>query len=161
MVMAGSLFFFSSRRRHPRYPLVTGVQTCALPICFPALRELTPIGFRDEGFRHVGECKRLERLTCMYCRDTTDTATEHIAGLELKYYYAGLTGITDRSLEILGRMSSLEQVDLYECMHVTDAGLVFLARLPNLRQVSLNGSPGLSLARSRMFPGSGREHFTT
>src|ERR1044071_4426819 len=25
--------FFSSRRRHTRYPLVTGVQTCALPIC--------------------------------------------------------------------------------------------------------------------------------
>src|ERR1044071_6130753 len=26
------LMFFSSRRRHTRYPLVTGVQTCALPI---------------------------------------------------------------------------------------------------------------------------------
>src|ERR1044071_10296127 len=26
------VFFFSSRRRHTRYPLVTGVQTCALPI---------------------------------------------------------------------------------------------------------------------------------
>src|ERR1044071_10176099 len=28
------LFFVSSRRRHTRYPLVTGVQTCALPILF-------------------------------------------------------------------------------------------------------------------------------
>ena len=27
-------FFFSSRRRHTRYISVTGVQTCALPICF-------------------------------------------------------------------------------------------------------------------------------
>src|SRR3546814_6889217 len=27
------LFFFSSRRRHTRGALVTGVQTCALPIC--------------------------------------------------------------------------------------------------------------------------------
>src|SRR3546814_951067 len=27
-----SLFFFSSRRRHTRCALVTGVQTCALPI---------------------------------------------------------------------------------------------------------------------------------
>src|SRR3546814_9587932 len=26
------LFFFSSRRRHPRCALVTGVQTCSLPI---------------------------------------------------------------------------------------------------------------------------------
>src|SRR3546814_13980470 len=31
------LFFFSSRRRHTRCALVTGVQTCALPICSCAL----------------------------------------------------------------------------------------------------------------------------
>src|SRR3546814_7597805 len=30
-------FFFSSRRRHTRCALVTGVQTCALPISLPAL----------------------------------------------------------------------------------------------------------------------------
>src|SRR3546814_10368945 len=29
-------FFFSSRRRHTRCALVTGVQTCALPICCPS-----------------------------------------------------------------------------------------------------------------------------
>src|SRR3546814_7708070 len=29
-------FFFSSRRRHTRCALVTGVQTCALPICIKA-----------------------------------------------------------------------------------------------------------------------------
>src|SRR3546814_15153345 len=32
-------FFFSSRRRHTRCALVTGVQTCALPIC-----QLTVVG---------------------------------------------------------------------------------------------------------------------
>src|SRR3546814_6782236 len=32
MVFRGFLFFFSSRRRHTRCALVTGVQTCALPI---------------------------------------------------------------------------------------------------------------------------------
>src|SRR3546814_1296439 len=35
------VFFFSSRRRHTRCALVTGVQTCALPICAapqPSLR---------------------------------------------------------------------------------------------------------------------------
>src|SRR3546814_9221908 len=30
--MSRSVFFFSSRRRHTRCALVTGVQTCALPI---------------------------------------------------------------------------------------------------------------------------------
>src|SRR3546814_5338284 len=32
--MIVNLFFFSSRRRHTMCALVTGVQTCALPICF-------------------------------------------------------------------------------------------------------------------------------
>src|SRR3546814_13429683 len=32
MVVSVCLFFFSSRRRHTRCALVTGVQTCALPI---------------------------------------------------------------------------------------------------------------------------------
>src|SRR3546814_3390032 len=36
------MFFFSSRRRHTRCALVTGVQTCALPIC-RALRSATAV----------------------------------------------------------------------------------------------------------------------
>jgi len=128
---------------------------------FPALRELTPIDVRDEGFRHIGRCEQLERLTCMYCRETTDAATEHIAGLRLKYYYAGLTLITDRSLEILGRMSSLEQVDLYECQGVSDAGLVFLASLPRLREVNLDGLPGVTLDGTRVFPAHVRVKYST
>src|SRR3546814_4824613 len=34
------LIFFSSRRRHTRCALVTGVQTCALPICAAATQPL-------------------------------------------------------------------------------------------------------------------------
>src|SRR3546814_12211076 len=34
------MFFFSSRRRHTRCALVTGVQTCALPIYFKTLMAL-------------------------------------------------------------------------------------------------------------------------
>ncbi len=128
---------------------------------FPALRELTPIGVKDKHFRHIGRCERLERLTCMYCRDTTDVATEHIAGLALKYYYAGLTLITDRSLEILGRMTSLEQIELYECNGITDAGLVPLAALPRLREVALDSLPGVTLEGTRVFPAGVRVRYTT
>src|SRR3546814_993447 len=41
-------FFFSSRRRHTRCALVTGVQTCALPICRRSLegRVLDAVGGR-------------------------------------------------------------------------------------------------------------------
>src|SRR5260370_3660239 len=106
---------------------------------------------QDEGFRHVGKCAGLERLTCMYCRDTGDAATEHIRELAIKYYYAGLTQITDRSLEILGGMESLEQVEFYECMKITDAGLPFLARLPRLREVHLDSLPGVTLEGTNCF----------
>jgi hypothetical protein len=128
---------------------------------FPALRELTPIGVGDGGFRHIGRCRALERLTCMYCRDTTDIATGHIAGLGIRYYYAGLTQVTDRSLEILGRMPSLEQVEFYECLHITDAGLVFLASLPALREIHVDGSPGVTLQGTRVFPPHVRVKYST
>src|SRR3546814_20872581 len=38
-------FFFSSRRRHTRCALVTGVQTCALPISFQVIIGLTLISY--------------------------------------------------------------------------------------------------------------------
>lgn len=130
---------------------VSGAALSALPH-FPALRELTPIGFTDDGFRHVGTCHQLQRLECMYCRGTGDAATEHVADLELTSYYAGLTQITDRSLEILGRMSSLERIELYECQQVTDAGIASLAALPQLREVNLEGMTRVSLRGTRGFP---------
>ena len=119
---------------------------------FPALQQLTPIDVQDEGFRHVGRCVRLQHLQCMYCRDTTDVATEHIAGLQIKTYYAGLTKITDRSLQILGGMLSLESIELYETKGVTDAGLVYLAGLPRLREIHLGELPNVTLAGTKIFP---------
>src|SRR3546814_3174263 len=52
--MYAGLFFFSSRRRHTRCALVTGVQTCALPICGGA-KQCT-IGPRT-GCDHIGDGK--------------------------------------------------------------------------------------------------------
>src|SRR3546814_5931553 len=52
-------FFFSSRRRHTRCALVTGVQTCALPIYPAALRdrldELRPAAGRAQLFSELGD----------------------------------------------------------------------------------------------------------
>src|SRR3546814_3498174 len=39
--MCFCFFFFSCRRRHTRCALVTGVQTCALPICYLLLHAST------------------------------------------------------------------------------------------------------------------------
>jgi hypothetical protein len=128
---------------------------------FAALRDLTPIGFSDEGFEHVGRVERLERLTCMYCRETTDAATEHIAALPLRYYYAGLTRITDRSLQVLGGMSTLEEIDLYECKGITDDGLASLARLPRLTKVDLAAMPRVTFEGTRVFPPRVRVRYQT
>lgn len=121
---------------------------------FPSLVEFMPMDVADEGFRAVGKCERLQKLWCMYCRETGDLATERVAGLRLKSYYAGLTQITDRSLEILGRMDSLELVELFETKAVTDVGLAHLAKLPRLRRIELSGLPGVTLFGTQQFPAS-------
>src|SRR3546814_1855638 len=62
-IVCSSCFFFSSRRRHTRCALVTGVQTCALPICIEDVQEsvvyITEGEFdrwivRQMGFKAVG-----------------------------------------------------------------------------------------------------------
>ena len=112
---------------------------------FPVLTGFMPMDVPDAGFRHVGKCENLENLWCMYCRDTGDAATEHVAGLRrLKKYYAGMTLITDHSLEILGQIDSLENLEFWECMGLTDAGAAQIARLPNLREVAFHGLSGIT-----------------
>src|SRR3546814_5857252 len=55
-------FFFSSRRRHTRCALVTGVQTCALPI----------FGVEDADFA--------DQLACRLVLDHPETVTEQHPG---------------------------------------------------------------------------------
>src|SRR3546814_9563394 len=49
------VFFFSSRRRHTRFALVTGVQTCALPISVVTAEEIERRQYRTlpEALREV------------------------------------------------------------------------------------------------------------
>ena len=127
---------------------------------FPALKELMPMDVGDEGFRHIGRCVQLESLVLMYCRDTTDIATEHIQTLSnLKKYHAGYTQITDRSLEILSRMTSLEELSFEGCKWLTDSGVSFLATLPHLRQISIGSSPNVTRAGMSVFPGHVRVNY--
>jgi ankyrin repeat protein len=121
---------------------------------FPALRELMPMDVPDGGYRHIGRCTQLESLILMYCRDTTDVATENIAGLPgLKKYFASYTKITDRSMEILSSMTSLEEIAFYGCAGVTNAGVAMLASLPRLREVRVSG-PQITRECAAAFPAS-------
>src|SRR3546814_18732899 len=75
-------FFFSSRRRHTRCALVTGVQTCALPIS-PEKTPLSPFFLNCDDARRSCSSRRkipsrlgLDRRTSARnaCRDANDTA---------------------------------------------------------------------------------------
>src|SRR3546814_762394 len=61
------VFFFSSRRRHTRCALVTGVQTCALPICeiynHHGLEQSLPGGY---DYQSGSDC---EVITALYAQD--------------------------------------------------------------------------------------------
>src|SRR3546814_8775879 len=73
-------FFFSSRRRHTRCALVTGVQTCALPILAPVTRafDAEPVGIdpricrdrRIEPGEHVAPLGSEERRVGKECVST-------------------------------------------------------------------------------------------
>jgi hypothetical protein len=107
---------------------------------FPALRELMPMDVPDAGYRHIGKCERLESLILMYCRDTTDAATEHITELRrLSYYFNSYTTITDRTPELLSTMDSLERITFDTCHGLTNVGIARLARLPKLRELRVSG----------------------
>ncbi|HEY6829174.1 MAG TPA: hypothetical protein VI259_20075, partial [Gemmatimonadaceae bacterium] len=108
---------------------------------FPSLVELMPMDIPDAGYRHVGKCDRLESLVLMYCRDTTDAATEHITGLKkLTYYFNSYTTITDRTPELLSTMDALERITFDGCHGLTNAGVGRLARLPHLKTLRVSGA---------------------
>jgi hypothetical protein len=106
---------------------------------FPALRELMPMDVPDAGYRHIGQCTALESLVLMYCRNTTDAATEHLTGLAaLRSYFNSYTTITDRTPELLSRLDALEHVTFDNCHRLTNTGIAHLARLPRLRRLRVN-----------------------
>jgi hypothetical protein len=119
---------------------------------FPALRHLMPMDVPDAGYRHIARCAQLESLLLMYCRETTDAATERITGLtRLRRYFNSYTTITDRTPALLSTMDSLEEITFDACHHLTDDGAFVLARLPNLATLRLAGH-GLTADVVRRFP---------
>src|SRR3546814_9079964 len=73
-ICVGRCFFFSSRRRHTGCALVTGVQTCALPILIPQ-RKGDPVAFAtDEQPRAGTTAESLGKLKPAFKKDGSVTA---------------------------------------------------------------------------------------
>src|SRR3546814_3550867 len=81
-----SFFFFSSRRRHTRCALVTGVQTCALPICGDVTLSNVNIitngdsahGLVVRSEEHTSELQSLMRISyAVFCLKKKTQHTNH------------------------------------------------------------------------------------
>src|SRR3546814_4037087 len=75
-------FFFSSRRRHTRCALVTGVQTCALPICSGGWGLLDKQGITTSKFQQNVAYQRAlegELARTVGGIDGVETAVVHLA----------------------------------------------------------------------------------
>src|SRR3546814_4704902 len=101
-------FFFSSRRRHTRCALVTGVQTCALPIS-------------DGGWLGEGEISYAGPNALARARLAKDILTARVAALgldiETRIDLFGLVSVFDGDSgtlrEEIGRASCRERVCQY------------------------------------------------
>src|SRR3546814_2749110 len=83
-------FFFSSRRRHTRCALVTGVQTCALPIYLRLVDALG--GPRRDGFAPVAALTAVRACMLRYDRKSGVPQDPELAlGIE---YPAGIGYVT-------------------------------------------------------------------
>src|SRR3546814_11415944 len=86
------IFFFSSRRRHTRCALVTGVQTCALPIC---LVDINADGLSDTVQR-IGEMEggcttfAADLGTQATCAQAVQTAIDAFGRLDVLCNIAGI-----------------------------------------------------------------------
>src|SRR3546814_13504672 len=75
-----AIFFVSSRRRHTRCALVTGVQTCALPICDLVDGTARRVPARDPHRIQQGQLTGLHRDGLLHMED----ALRQVGGVDLE-----------------------------------------------------------------------------
>src|SRR3546814_14670850 len=102
-------FFFSSRRRHTRCALVTGVQTCALPIlCRRALRRPT--------YGHAGNYSVLDNRTRI------ETAPVCARAQVPASHVAGFVSLSERHLHVNDELHGSVALDDQASRAITATG---------------------------------------
>src|SRR3546814_18933327 len=97
-------FFFSSRRRHTRCALVTGVQTCALPIsAIPLLGDIPLLGAL---FRSTSVKKSKQNLM-LFIRPSILRRTTDIDYYSRKKYSIVQQGLVDAANSVGGKGNPL------------------------------------------------------
>src|SRR3546814_8654235 len=98
------MFLFSIRRRQTRCALVTGVQTCALPICFAEVMRAAPYGPLEA---HYGD----------YVQDI-ESSGRHLLALindilDLSKIEAGRMELREEASDEIGRAACRDRVCQY------------------------------------------------
>src|SRR3546814_2729930 len=162
---SGIRFFFSSRRRHTRCALVTGVQTCALPISKTdtplvetpqAISVVDDALFHDRGARNVQETLRYSAGVTgeAYGLDTRNDATvirglspvQFLDGMRNFYTYAPFAR---NSLDTLDRVEVLRGPSSVLYGQASNGGII--TSVSKTPQFTAQGS-------ARIEYGIGREH---
>src|SRR3546814_1059771 len=101
-------FFFSSRRRHTRCALVTGVQTCALPIFYVANTDaLLAFPYVEGATKMAGKAKKIADLPA---KGTNRHWTKSLVAAPNGWLYVGVgadSNIGERSEEHTSELQSL------------------------------------------------------
>src|SRR3546814_2577652 len=94
-------FFFSSRRRHTRCALVTGVQTCALPILElgSTAKVRTLITYLDIIARLYEEQRRLGPAALARTAETGDPLSRWVAAHLIEHGDPGMAGMMQAAME--------------------------------------------------------------
>ncbi|UCD50849.1 MAG: hypothetical protein JSW27_25405 [Phycisphaerales bacterium] len=89
----------------------------------------------DAGLAHIAEMPRLELLMLRVTGPVTDEGIRYLSQMpSLRKLHVDSPLISDRSLEYLGQIKTLEYLTLPQDQHgITDVGLVHLSQLANLR----------------------------
>src|SRR3546814_19357749 len=113
-------FFFSSRRRHTRCSLVTGVQTCALPILLDALKYEAPVRPKlvhrlDKDTSGALLIARTPRAAAYFAKSFSNRRAE-------KTYWALIVGVPDIQQGEIALPLPTQQGSGGETMNVHDRG---------------------------------------
>src|SRR3546814_4341180 len=102
------MLYFSSRRRHTRCALVTGVQTCALPISIDLLNHEYHIGMALETARNLKSA--VSTIAGNYVAPALASLPDAIRDLEQSYSAAKALSINAIERELAMRAAEEEPV---------------------------------------------------
>lgn len=103
-------------------------------------------GIPAEAFAGLSALKRLRELNLNFCEDLTDAALAHIGklGTLVELQICGCDAITDGGIAEIIRMK-LEMLNIGSCALLTDKSLHLLGNMTTLRRIILGRPPNMTL----------------